>query len=103
MEKATNFFKKDFDGPVPLVCKTYLFHSSMTNLYKPTSNLARFYQLFDVYYQEETNHILDAWRIFNCEINDLKSLPESTSLQRGLKAHLLNGGKMGFGVGIILK
>ena len=101
--QAEKFFKNDFDKKIPFTCKTYLFHSSMVNLYKPTSNLKWFYDLFDVYYQEDTDHILDAWRIFNCQVKDYATLPEKTSLQKGLKTHLLNGGKMGVGVGILFR
>ena len=101
--KAKDFFRKDFDGQIPFVCKTYLFHSSMVDLYKPNSNLKWFYDLFDVYYQEDTDHILDAWRIFNCEVKDYANLPENTSLQKGLKRFLQDGGKMGIGVGILFR
>lgn len=101
--KAKEFFRKDFYEKVPFVCKTYLFHSSMVDLYKPTSNLKWFYDLFDVYYQEDTDHILDAWRIFNCEVKDYANLPENTSLQKGLKRFLQDGGKMGVGVGILFR
>ena len=101
--KAKEFFRKDFDGQIPFVCKTYLFHASMSNLYKPTSNLKYFMDLFDVYYQEETEKNLDAWRVFNCEVEDYNELPENTSLQKGLKRFLQDGGKMGIGVGILFR
>ena len=73
----------------------------MVNLYKENSNLKRFYQMFDVFSLQEDKLNSDAWRVFNCENVNYMDLPEQTSLQRGLKQYLINGGKMGVGIGVL--
>ena len=102
IERAKEFFanKLNFE-PENFICSTYLFHPSMTNLYKEGSNLCKFSGMFDIFYIEDDASNGDAWRIFNCSCNDYTLLPEDTSLRRDLKKYLLSGGKMGKGIGVL--
>lgn len=102
IERAKKFFaSKMCIKNANFICKTYLFHPSMVNLYKENSNLEKFYRLFDVFYIEEDLTNKDAWRIFNCESDNFSVFPENTSLQRGLKHYLQCGGNMGIGIGVL--
>lgn len=101
---AEDFFRTDFiDGKIPFVCKTYLFHKSMVDCYKKDSNLLWFYNLFDIFYENDTPGNPDLWRIFGQQTTNYRALAERTSLQRELKKYLLAGNNMGIAAGILRK
>ena len=67
-----------------------------------SSNIYKFMKRCDIidFGVSETNG--DLWRIFDTDENELKLLPRNTSLQKAYAEHMENGGKMGWGFGVIV-
>ena len=104
IERAKAFFAEKMNFvPRCFICTTYLFHPAMTKLYNRNSNLDKFCRLFDIFYSSYDYPNYDVWRIFNCDSDDYTQLPERTSLQKSLKSYLVNGGKVGVGIGVLKK
>lgn len=69
---------------------------------EPSSNILQFSSLFDIVYSCD----MDAQaieRIFKKRRLIKKNYQENTTLQRNAKKHLLNGGRLGIGIGVIDK
>ncbi len=66
------------------------------------SNIYRFMKMFDYLDYGIKKNNWDLYRIFGTYEKRPEYLPEKTSLQRAYKKHLLNGGKTGYGIGVIL-
>lgn len=100
-EKARAFFAAHF--PVyqraPVVCESWLLHPVLRDLLGEESNIVRFRSLFDIARvdDEDTSYRAFVFRRTDGEIADY---PEKTTLQRRLKEHLLQGGRMGSALGI---
>lgn len=83
-------------------CESWLLYGENFQFMQPSSNILQFSSLFDVVYSCD----IDAQaieRIFGKRCFDKRKYPENTSLQRNAKAYLLNGGKLGIGIGVIDK
>lgn len=100
---AYEFYKDELkDGILPIVCLSWLVYTPHYNIYPPTSNLRKFYELFDIIGSVE-NKNGNIWRIFNIEEpDDYSTLPENTCLQRCMKQFLMDGNVMGEGYGVAL-
>ncbi|MDE6471136.1 MAG: acyltransferase domain-containing protein [Eubacterium sp.] len=83
-------------------CESWLLYDENFQFMQPSSNILQFSSLFDVAYSCD----MDAQaieRIFGKRCFDKKKYPENTALQRNAKAYILNGGKLGVGIGVIDK
>ncbi len=90
-----------FEGEAFFYCHSWLLYPPHRKLFTDGSNLANFYDSFDVFHQEETDNI-DFWRIFYCDKDtDLDSIVPKTGLQERFLEYLKNGNKMGRGSGFI--
>ncbi len=101
--RAYKFFR--VEGVMPIVFSSWLIYPPVASLFADGSNLRRFYELFDVVESKEYKDNAELWRVFYVPFSpdiDYSTLPESTSLQRGLKKFFLDGGTMGSGKGILL-
>lgn len=101
--QAYEFFKEERgDGPLVCLCHSWLLYPEYRKILKPTSNIADFMGDFDII-RTETTEFHDAWRVFGPHhAAPAADLPESTSMQRAFKQHLLAGGSTGEGLGILL-
>ena len=83
------------------ICNSWLLSKQIYEIIDKNSNIAKFYNLFDVYEGEEcTKDILNfVYGIDQCEEYSL--LPENTSLQSNIKKQLLNGKKFYLGLGVL--
>lgn len=93
-----NIFKLD---ETKYICNSWLLSKQIYIIIDKNSNIAKFYNLFDVYEGEEcTKDILNfVYGIDQCEEYSL--LPENTSLQSNIKKQLLNGKKFYLGLGVL--
>lgn len=106
-KKVYNFHKdKTRNGILPILCVTWFFYPPIVALFKETSNLKKFADLFDMIDSQETPGIYSALRFafdtFYESPETLKNLPENSDLQRKLKKYLLDGNSYGTGSGIVL-
>ena len=86
----------------PFMCSSWLTYPGNRNFCKPDSNIIKFMECFDILTFEDCPKCGDLYRIFGkqADLDHPENFPEETSLQRNLKAHLLQGGTMGKGCGV---
>lgn len=80
---------------VPWVCDSWMMSPALAHLLAPESNILAFQRRFDtVHVNEDALGVLD-W-VFPTHHEVSPALPEKTSLQRKMKAWLLQGNKVGW-------
>ena len=103
-EQAKKMFADEFtDAPMAFRCSSWLLFPEHRKILHEKSNILKFMSDFDIfaedYYPEGKNDTY--WRIFDCPLETpLKELPEDSFLKRAYKKHLLEGGRLGYGVGV---
>ena len=90
------YFGKEY---TVVLCRSWLLAPELRELLKPTSGIIGFQNLFTVY--KAVPHIQAIERVFGEVQEDAANYPETTSLQRSLKAYLLAGKQTTMGCGII--
>ena len=100
-EAARAFFAAHFPAcaRAPVVCSSWLLHPALKELLGGESNIVRFQSLFDIVRVDEDDISYRAF-VFRRADGDIADYPENTTLQRRLKEHLLQGGRMGSALGI---
>lgn len=100
-ERARAFFAAHFPAyqRAPVVCESWLLHPVLRDLLGKESNIVRFRSLFDIARVDEDDHSYRAF-VFRRTDGNIADYPEKTTLQRRLKEHLLQGGRMGSALGI---
>lgn len=104
-KQAYGFFKdyRRDDGLMIFECGSWLIYEDYKNFLPENSNIVKFINDFEIISSEPKDKFTDAWRIFGkYGWKSPKRWPESTSLQRAFKQHVLRGGKTGHGNGIIV-
>lgn len=81
-------------------CESWLLYSSNKLFIKPESNISRFSELFNIAYSLDID-VQGTERIFGKRRLIKSKYPENTSLQKAAKQYILNGGKLGIGIGYI--
>lgn len=104
IKTAMEFFKKHFSDYKfkYFFSESWLLYSKNKEFMKPDSNILKFSSLFDIAYSLDIDSQAIE-RIFGKRKIIKSHYPENTSLQRSAKTHILNGGKLGIGVGFIDK
>lgn len=100
---AKEFFKKHFEGKqMTFVCWSWLLNPENEKIMDENSNIIRFKRDYDVIDREEypDYNVLAPWIFGRKEVGSLEITPEDTSLQKQIKAHLAQGGKLGRGYGV---
>ncbi len=84
----------------PCVCHSWLLYPGLTDVLKAGSNILMFQELFEVvkidYIEREAE-----WRIFTRVREDPEEYQEETSLQRSAKKYLMEGRRLGNGIGVL--
>lgn len=101
-QMAKRFFKNEFANGIIFTCCSWLLYPENERILSKKSNIYKFMNRFEIinFGDSETNG--DLWRIFDSDEKNIKLLPRNTSLQNAYAEHLENGGKMGWGLGIII-
>lgn len=102
-QKAAAFFTGAFpSGVIPFQCNSWLLYPPVSEMV-PKGNLWAFSSDYEIIAVEDESKEDDRWRVFHVpETVPVELYPERTSLQRRLKAWLLEGHTMGSGVGMFL-
>ena len=96
LNKAYKFFNQT--GDMYVMCHTWLLYPPYYELFG--TNTKAFCDLFDVFCTGEQN--MEYWRIFNKEkFSDINENDLKTSLQKNFYKYLKDGGKTGYGVGVL--
>lgn len=104
LKEAVVFFNKYFPdyNYRYFFCESWLLYGDNCFFMEPSSNIMQFSAMFDIVCSVDIDK-QSIERIFGKRQLNKKKYQENTSLQRSAKAHLLNGGKLGMGIGIIDK
>lgn len=101
---AKNFFT-DYAGDyakAEYYCESWLLSPKLKELLSETSNIIQFQEDFILDYFDPEDKDFMLWVYKNMELS-LDELPQNTSLQRKMKAYLINNGKIGAGRGHLKK
>ncbi len=98
--EAAKFFKDEFEGDIPFYCSSWLLYPENKKILHEKSNTYKFMSRFEII-SEGTDKAFDSLkRIFDTMEKNPDRLPENTKIQKAYKAHLQNGGKIGYGAGV---
>ena len=84
---------------LPLMCESWLLSPALPALLPEHSRIVQFQHMFT---QVGVHEAAQDWRefVFNRNPAPVQELPENTTLQRHMKRFLLNGGRIGVGIGL---
>ncbi len=99
-EFMTRYFPESSDWP--MVCDSWLLCQNIGSLLPEGSNILSFQRRFRILEKQESKDCYE-WLFAVSEDTALEDLPEHTSLQRSVKAHLLSGGKVGTAMGVLIE
>lgn len=86
---------------VDYFCETWLLSPTLRELLHPESNIRDFQDRFEIFKIDEEAPDYLSWLFGASYTADLTTLKEETSLQRAVKAFVVNGGKIGVAYGYI--
>lgn len=91
------------DGKAPenIFCGSWLLCPTLRTLLKENSGIRRFAEDFDIHHVVEKSNGFRHFLFWAGEETPDADLPENTSLQRAVKAHLLSGGSIGSASGLL--
>ena len=105
LKKAYAFYRDELkNGILPIVCHSWLLYQPLETAFMNSRNILRFRNLFDVIENTADLKNGDFWRVFyrDFSLQSLNEIEPTTSLQKNLKAYLLDGGTLGEGYGVLL-
>ena len=90
------------DGPLVCICHSWLLYPEYRKVLSGSSNIVSFQDDFTIL-EIDDGAFQDAWRVFGPAADGpTEQLPEDTSMQRAFKKHLLEGGKNGSALGVLV-
>lgn len=103
-EQAKEFLKKFFGNIAdrPFCCASWLLSPVLEQLLPPDSRINRFRKAFRLLNWEQDSAEFMQW-VYKRRDIPLEQLPEHTTLERRMKAHLLGGGKVGEAKGVLIE
>lgn len=102
LESARKFFANYFSQYCvkDYICNSWLLAPELSDLLPRDSNILAFQHRFEIQKVDYLDTEYMEW-IFKARNVPVTDLPEDTSLQKNVKQHLLNRGKIGTGYGIL--
>ena len=102
-EDSYRLAREYFGRPLVCVCNSWMLWPGYEPLLPEDSNIADFRREFRLLSQKQTEEFADGWRIFGAAWDGpMENLPEKSRLQRAFKTHLLGGGSVGTGLGVLI-
>lgn len=100
--RAAAFFKSDVGETTAFVCHSWLLYPENKTILPERSNIRRFMMLYHIVDHGIDKHRSDLWRLFDTDEQRPDKLPTDTSVRRCYAEHLQNGGKLGWGYGVLI-
>ena len=102
--KAYEFYGcKQKGKPLILVCDSWLLSAENEKFLPSDSNILAFIRDFDMISNRSYDTFSDSWRVFGKHHTlPVEQRPVDTKLRKSVVQHLLNGGQMGYGYGLII-
>lgn len=85
----------------PITCESWLIYEGLRDVLKEGSKILQFQARFDIQCQHPISDGYLTFIFHRADCSDYANLPESSSLQRNVKARLLAGSGIGGGFGIL--
>lgn len=104
LRRAYKFYEKDHkDGKLVVACFSWLLYPPLFEDYSESTNIKKFYNLFNIIDYKDNEKNGDFWRVFGVKYSPeaIERVTVDNSLKRKVYDHLKAGGNMGYGVGII--
>ena len=102
IQQAKGFFQSHFPeyARADYVCHSWLLAPELSGLLPEKSNIRDFQERFEIVRTDEASTDYTEW-VFQTESSNIADYPERTSLQKTMKQHLLRGGKISSGYGLL--
>lgn len=81
-------------------CASWLLSGNLRGLLPESSRIRGFQDFFEMAFCDESKNDCIIW-VFKRQYENPADYPEDTSLQRSIKAFILNGGTVGYGAGLV--
>ena len=94
---------KDGQPPVAITCGSWLLCPKLRKLLKETSGIRRFAEDFELRHVLESSDSVYHFLFWATAETPKEELPEDTSLRRAVKKHLMDGGAIGSGYGLLTR
>ena len=91
----------DGQPPKVIMCNSWLLSPTLRMLLKPESGIRRFAEDFELCHSEAESKGCFHFLFMAADDTNPADLPENSSLQRAVKAHLMAGGGIGSGFGLL--
>lgn len=91
----------DGQKPQHIICRSWLLSPTLRTFLGENSGIRRFAEDFELYDSENESKGCYHFLFMAKEDADPATLPENSSLQRAVKAHLMAGGGIGAGAGLL--
>ncbi len=101
-KRAYEFFSDERQGkPLICFCASWLLYPQNREIFPPYINLVKFMDDWDIVDSGENEKFDDAWRVFGKDY-EKGNVPSESTQQKALIKHLDQGGKTGWGRGILI-
>lgn len=98
--KAAESFFESFYPYKGYMCESWLLYEGNSAFMKKDSNIIRFADFFNILGSKDKDEDTIKY-LFGKRQTDPQLYPENSSLQKSCKEHILSGGKLGLGFGVI--
>ena len=85
---------------LPLICESWLLSPQLRHLLPSDSRILAFQRRFEIVSCDWDSPDWREW-VFDANPAPVEQLPENTALRKAMKRHLLAGGKIGVGIGVL--
>lgn len=99
--RAKAFFGAEVGDPCPFVCSSWLLYPEHEHILPKHTNTYRFFKSFDLFASGIDKGRGNLWRLFDTMEQRVDRLPADTSMRRAYVEHLKQGGKLGWGRGVL--
>jgi hypothetical protein len=99
--QAKEFYKDVVGDPCPIVCSSWLLFPQHEDFLPKRTNTYKFFKSFDIFGSGIDKDKNNLWRLFDTMEKDVNKLPTNGSFRRAYVEHIKNGGKTGWGRGVL--
>ena len=98
---ARDYFGDQVAEGCPFICHSWMLYPGNLTILPESTNVHKFAARFDIFNHADDPALEDLWRIFDTDEKDPDRLPTDTTMRRAYVNHLKNGGKLGWGHGVL--
>lgn len=102
IDRSRQFFAEYFPEwkKADYICNSWLLSPELKKLLPEGSHILNFQSRFQILKTDDSDREFIRW-VFQTESSSISDFPENSTLQKNIKRHLLNGGTIGSGYGVL--